>query len=327
MSSLVSIIIPCYNAERWIADAIESCLAQTYHPIEIIVVDDGSTDGSAETAKSCLMQGHIPYQIIHIENSGPSRARNIGWQYAQGEWVQFLDADDLLTPDKINLQMQRVLTDSPDTAVLFSKWQYLTQHNNQGWQASGYIHQPSLSEPIPDLLRSDAFLAMGSYIVQRCWLKCVAGFDESMWLIEDVNLLLRIAHTGGKFIFVDTPHPIFFYRQQSTSLSHSNQAKFIEACFHNTQLVNQWLVQRGQMSEEERKVLLEAYNFIARFSYEVNRETFYPAYNALKQLSGGHYIPDQPKHLRLVAMLLGYPQAELVASLYRKIKRVLRFNG
>lgn len=102
MSPLVSIIIPCYNAERWIAAAIESSLAQTWTEVEIIVVNDGSKDGSLAVAQRFIDRG---VRVIDQPNAGASAARNAGWRVARGDYLQFLDADDLLAPDKIARQL------------------------------------------------------------------------------------------------------------------------------------------------------------------------------------------------------------------------------
>jgi glycosyltransferase involved in cell wall biosynthesis len=100
-SFLVSVIIPVYNCERYLAEAIESVLAQTYRPIEIIVVDDGSTDGSAEVVKAFGSSVHYCYQA----NSGIGGARNKGINLARGNFLAFLDADDLWVEDKLMQQM------------------------------------------------------------------------------------------------------------------------------------------------------------------------------------------------------------------------------
>src|SRR6266404_1994004 len=101
MPSLVSILIPCYNAERWIAQAIESALAQTWLEREVIVIDDGSTDGSLDIIKS--FDGRIRWE------SGPNRggnaARNRLLELSRGEWLQYLDADDFLLPNKLERQI------------------------------------------------------------------------------------------------------------------------------------------------------------------------------------------------------------------------------
>ncbi len=110
---LVSIIIPVYNAEKHLAQAITSALAQTWLRIEVIVVNDGSSDGSLAVAKSFNRNELI---IIDQPNSGASAARNAGLRKATGDWIQFLDADDFLHPDKIKTQLS--LLTSPEEIAL-----------------------------------------------------------------------------------------------------------------------------------------------------------------------------------------------------------------
>src|ERR1700680_2176075 len=88
--TLVSIVIPIYNAEQWISETIKSVLDQTYEDLEIILVDDGSTDQSVCVAEQLRQRGRLPYQIISQPNRGVSAARNRGWRSARGPWVQFL---------------------------------------------------------------------------------------------------------------------------------------------------------------------------------------------------------------------------------------------
>lgn len=101
-NALVSVIIPVLNCEQYLAQAIESVLAQTYHPVEIVVVDDGSTDKSGEVAKG-FASPEVRY--VYQPNSGIGAARNTGTKLAQGSFLAFLDADDFWLPDKLYLQM------------------------------------------------------------------------------------------------------------------------------------------------------------------------------------------------------------------------------
>src|SRR4029077_18109690 len=101
---LVSVVIPAYNAAEWVAETIESVLHQTYNDLEVIVVNDGSTDRTVDIAEEILRKGRFPYRIVDQENSGPSSSRNRGCRTARGTWIQFLDADDLLHPRKIEVQ-------------------------------------------------------------------------------------------------------------------------------------------------------------------------------------------------------------------------------
>ena len=97
---LVSVIIPVYNREKFLAEAIDSVLAQTYRPIEIIVIDDGSTDKSGEIARS-----YAETKYIYQDNQGVSVARNIGVDAAQGEFLAFLDSDDMWLHNKLETQI------------------------------------------------------------------------------------------------------------------------------------------------------------------------------------------------------------------------------
>jgi len=115
-TALVSVIIPVYNGERYLAEAIESVLSQTYRPIEIIVVDDGSTDISADIVRRFSAPVRYYYQI----RSGVGAARNRGVELARGSFIAFLDADDLWVVDKLTLQMT-VFNANPELDMVFGK--------------------------------------------------------------------------------------------------------------------------------------------------------------------------------------------------------------
>ena len=115
---LVSIIIPCFNCEKWVAQAVESCINQTYPNIEVIVVDDGSTDKSVEVLRQFLPR-------IRLEtgpNRGGNAARNTAFKLSMGEYIQYLDADDYLEPDKISRQVQFLEETKAD--VVYGDWRY-----------------------------------------------------------------------------------------------------------------------------------------------------------------------------------------------------------
>src|SRR5579871_6111210 len=116
MPPLVSILIPAYNAENWISDTLKSALAQTWPNKEIIVVDDGSRDRTREVAETFSGAG---VKVVSQKNAGASAARNHALRLCRGDYIQWLDADDLLAPDKITLQME-VAEKLADKRVLFS---------------------------------------------------------------------------------------------------------------------------------------------------------------------------------------------------------------
>ena len=116
MPKLVSILIPAYNAEKWIGETIRSAVNQTWPRTEIIIVDDGSSDGTVEVARSFECSS---IKVVTQQNSGPCVARNVAYALSQGDFIQWLDADDLLAPDKIERQMQRIENDG-NTKMLLS---------------------------------------------------------------------------------------------------------------------------------------------------------------------------------------------------------------
>src|SRR5262249_6980596 len=111
---LVSILIPCFNAKPWVAQAIESALAQTWPEKEVIVVDDGSTDESTDVIRT--FSGHIRWETGPNHGGNPTRNRLL--ELARGEWLQYLDADDYLLPDKVSQQME-FLVAHPETDIVF----------------------------------------------------------------------------------------------------------------------------------------------------------------------------------------------------------------
>ena len=114
----VSVLIPCYNRERSLGEAVQSALAQSRPPAEVVVVDDGSTDGSAAVAERLNRPGTPPVRVIRQANAGAAAARNRGLAECRGEWVAFLDSDDVWAPDKLERQLAAADA-APDADLVF----------------------------------------------------------------------------------------------------------------------------------------------------------------------------------------------------------------
>lgn len=112
---LISVIIAVYNGEKYIAETINSVLAQDYPSIELVVIDDGSTDGTAD-----IVRNFPQVKYFHMPNAGLGAARNNGVRRASGEYLAFIDADDLWLPEKLRVQMQRLLTENSENTMVFS---------------------------------------------------------------------------------------------------------------------------------------------------------------------------------------------------------------
>ena len=182
---LVSIVIPCFNSEAFIAEAIESCLRQTYRNREIVVVDDGSSDGTSEIAQ----QFDIRY--IRTENRGACAARNRGIDLANGDYLQFLDADDRLHPLKLAQQMPVVQKDPH--VLIFCDARYLnsTKHHPH------HCRVDDTSDPVQFMLRAGLQTALP--IHRRSWLEKLGGWNEELPCAQERDLHLRIAASGVAF--------------------------------------------------------------------------------------------------------------------------------
>jgi len=162
MSSLVSVIVPCYNAEKWVSEAIDSCLRQTYQPIEIIVVDDGSVDGSLDVLRTYGEE----ILLVTGANRGASYSRNRGLGLALGEYVQFLDADDYLRPEKIVQQVAFLEQSGAD--VVYGEWQHRF-HQPDGSSFLGDIQSPGEQADVVESLLAGWCSAVSKTGCRRLW--------------------------------------------------------------------------------------------------------------------------------------------------------------
>ena len=183
----VSVVIPAYNAERFIGEAIESVLAQTHPPFEVVVVDDGSTDATAAVAS-----GFPGVVVQSIPKRGVSFARNVGVAATTGAFIAFLDADDYWRPEKLLLQVELASRD-PAAGIIMSRQTYRFDVSVPLW-----FRGPSdgASEP--------GFQPSNWFIRRETW-DLVGGFAEDMTHSEDTDWLARARDAGVRVAMVDVP--------------------------------------------------------------------------------------------------------------------------
>lgn len=197
MTPLVSIIIITYNDRHWLGQAIDSALVQTYPHCEVIVVDDGSTDGTCE-----WVQRQYEDQIRYAwqEHSGRGAARNHGLAMAQGEYIQFLDADDLLAPHKVAIHVEFLET-HPEFGAVYGRCQLFYDDARQHvWDWPRQVNYVS-----GDVLKQEIhrpFLLTNTTLVRKCWIDRVGGVDVHLRSNEDWDLWLRIALAGATFHYL-----------------------------------------------------------------------------------------------------------------------------
>ncbi len=202
---LTSVIIPVYNCDRYLPEAIESVLNQTYQQFEIIVVDDGSTDKTAQIAT--IFSDKIRY--VYQENSGPSTARNTGIKIAKGEIITFLDADDLWSQNKLQLQLA-YLGENPSQEVVIGCTQFMQLTLGDERQKFAEIGEPRI------------FLNLGSAIFRKSVFEQVGLFDETLRYSEDVDWFNRARESAIAILMHQ--EVVLFYRQHEQNMTRNKVA-------------------------------------------------------------------------------------------------------
>ena len=180
----VSVVIPAFDAERTLAEALASVAAQTVPAAEVLVVDDGSSDGTA-----AIVAAHPGVRLLRQARRGPAAARNRGVREAAGELIAFLDADDLFLPDKLALQL-RALEADPTLAGVCG----LVRHELIEPALAGRIAVPAGNQP---------GLFAGTLLVRRADFLATGGFDEALAIGEFVDWYDRARHAGLRFELLD----------------------------------------------------------------------------------------------------------------------------
>ncbi|MDI6696136.1 MAG: glycosyltransferase family 2 protein [Anaerolineales bacterium] len=208
----VSVIIPAYNQGVYLGKAVQSVLDQTYPDFDIIIVDDGSTDVTADIARGFKDQ-RIRY--IYQENRGLSAARNTGIQNSDGELLTFLDSDDLFFPDKLEVLVAE-LNHHPEVGFVAGQAVLIDENGNP----LGEVFNTPLPEDPARLLLWNP-LHVCSVMVRRLWIDRVGLFDERFRAYEDWDMWLRLARAGCPMRW--TPHPVSMYRFHTHQMTQDRE--------------------------------------------------------------------------------------------------------
>lgn len=227
----ISVIVPAYNVEAYILETLRSLSKQTFSDFEILVVNDGSTDRTAEIVTTFIQQDYR-FKILHKPNGGLSSARNFGIHQAQGEYIALLDGDDVYLPDKLATHVE-VLDRNPSVGVVYSASQAIRENGEPTWmQLSG---KPLYPDALKSLLCKN-FVGHGSNgIFRKAIIAEIGDFDESLNSVEDLDFWLRVA--GTKWQFYRVPSVQCGYRVRAAGLSfnldqmQATQARVMQSAY------------------------------------------------------------------------------------------------
>lgn len=200
--SKVSAILPVFNGRRYLREAAESVVAQTLAPCELIVVDDGSTDGSIDEL-TALPGAPFPVKVLRQPNAGQSAARNLAARHAEGDYLAFLDQDDRWLPRHLE-DLAGVLDENPAAGWAYSDFDEIDGGGNlvtlSFMRAHGVRHPKS---SITDCIRTDLMVLPSASVLRRAAFEQAGGFDELLVGYEDDDLFVRVFRLGWEHRFVD----------------------------------------------------------------------------------------------------------------------------
>ncbi len=213
-TGLVSVIIPSYNRHRYLGETIDSVKCQSYAQIELIVVDDGSTDGSFEFLQSLAEAGNLTL-LTHPgrSNRGQSASINLGLKQASGEYIAVLDSDDKFAVDKLKVQVA-FLQANPRVGMVYGQGEAIDANGNFLFRIPGDNH---IEPGDPNRLLLDCYMALpGGALIRKAALDKVGYFEEAFRAGQDHDMVIRLAESAP---FAYQPGIVFYYRKHGDSIS------------------------------------------------------------------------------------------------------------
>lgn len=209
----VSIIIPLYNRELYIVETLGSAIAQTYPNVEIIVVDDGSTDNSLGVISSLVDKYNIAvYQHENGINKGQAAALNLGLSHATGEFIQILDSDDVILPRKLELQVS-YLEDKPEVGMVYGMGIAI---DSEGRELYDILSPQHVENSDPNDILLDPYMLLQGALIRASALKKIGSFNEGLRAAQDHDVMVRLFEVTHVAFQAET---VFLYRRHGDSIS------------------------------------------------------------------------------------------------------------
>lgn len=315
MNPLVSIIIPSYNSLQYLDASLESALQQSYKSIEVILVDDGSTDGTKDHFDRFKKMGvHCIYQ----DNVGPAAARNTGIKASKGEYIQFLDADDLLRFDKIEHQIEIMVSENIELS--FTKWKYFHEDINDAFQESEIKINKTVFTG-KELLKSFGVekwaLTPIMYLTKRSLIEKAGLWNTQLNHNEDGEFYSRILFLVDKVVYINKVCS-FYRKTPGDSVGKLNSEVKVLSALKSWQIIKDLLV------KDQDKTLL---SYPKRGFYVIYVSSIHDFPDLAKNVAKEFDKIDQPCHLpdiklyRWLISKFGLHIGFRIYDFYKKLKR------
>ena len=322
MDELVSIIIPAYNAECWISDTIRSALSQTWPKKEIIIVDDGSTDNTLTAARR--FESEI-VKVVAQQNKGASAARNEGLRFAQGNYIQWLDADDLLAPDKISHQLRRINRGQDSRVLLTSSFgTFFFCHERANVSPTALWSDLSPVDWLFHKINENVWMNPAVWLVSRKLTEQAGPWNEKLVRDNDGEYICRVVVASEKVQFVG--EAMSYYRVGNIgSLSGSTSDRARESMLLSNSLCIQYLLSLENSERTKTACLNLLQTFLSSFS-PGEKELIAKINDLASELGGSLKPPRVNWKYYPVEMLLGREGRIETVNNWRAVKYLMRRN-
>ena len=312
--NLVSIIVPCKNADRWIGETIESCLRQSWEDIEILVVDNGSTDHSVSVANKYKSRG---IRILECDKPGASAARNVGLNAASGEFIQFLDADDVLAEKKIEAQMQRLAKGSSLVSAI-CKWATFSDsiEESQPVDESIFCDQKPV-DFLVQLWQTRTMMALFSWLVPRKVIERAGPWLEDLSWDDDGEFFTRVALASEAIVSCEGAYG--YYRRTSfQSLSKRQDKEAMRSAYFACDRSTRALLARED-SPRTRLASAAKFQYFVHLAYPTVPRLVRDAEEKIVNFGASPQSLDLGGRVAFFAWLFGWKCARRLQYFYRRL--------
>jgi len=304
----VSVIVPCYDKAPFVQATFDSVYAQSFSSWELIAVDDGSKDGTAEILRA---QGS---RIVALfgPNRGASAARQRGLEASRGELIQYLDADDLLEPEALARAVAAL--DASGADVAYGGYEELVEREPGRFEAGKCVNRSMESvDPDPELATFTNFwVPPAALLYRRALVQRIGRWRDDLPVIQDARYLQDAALCGARFVRVPSIQAL--YRTPlGGSLSRDDKLRFVRDVLVNGQQIEALWRERGKLGARQRSALAGGYGFVARVALPRDEALFEEALQCLYRVEPG-LRPSWPKLAGVLRRVMGRQRALQVMS-------------
>lgn len=323
MKPLVSILIPAYNSQKWIADTLRSAIAQTWPRKEIIVVDDGSTDETLAVARKFACDN---VQVVTQTNHGAAATRNKAFSLSRGDYIQWLDADDLIAPDKITRQMEALDHSASKSTLLSGAWgRFLHRYYRAKFIPTALWCDLSPAEWLIRKMGQNLHMQTATWLVSRELTEAAGPWDTRLLGDDDGEYFCRVllASSGVRFV---RESKVYYRASGASSLSYIGRS--------NKKLDAQWVSMKTHIAylrslEESERVRAACVQFLQNwmvFFYPERPDIFEEAKEMARNLGGDLRVPVMSWKYSWIEKILGVHAAKRVQIFFRRLRwSVTRF--